>query len=220
MQAAAAMDVVRKATTLLLLTTAASAQRPLTASKMKYGKCGTSELQDFDFPSSGSTGTITSSDGRCLSVKDCLTTADHGVVVLAECGPGTCDGKHQLWSAKPVPGKADGTVYLKSELTPEKSFCLNVPQDTAWGAELAVWSGLPVGGQAGCAPIPGEDVSNQYFTPKSGQLQTDPVCRHSPVLATCEPDCCIESEPCTPPACVWSYVCQAPTVACDVCVQF
>ena len=44
----------------------------------------------------------------------------------------------------------------------------------------------------------------EYFTIKHGRIETDPVCRHTTLLTSCEPECCLQAEPCVEPACHWT----------------
>ena len=191
---------------LLLLPPAAAPDA--TESSLTYSPCGGgSDTVDFDVHEpDGGTGKIVSSDGRCLSVKDCVVPApgssgDWQAVVLEECGEGSCSGKHQQWTSIPVTGK-EGRFYLQNGLG--KGWCLNIPPNQAQAssqADLIVWGG--VGGGKGCDPSVG-DVSNQWFTLEHGHIQTDEVALSSELLTSCKPECCIAAAPCTPPACVWS----------------
>ena len=122
---------------LLLLAAAACAPATTTSSpttsKLGYSSCKTEkDIIDFDVEDKKGTGTIKAADGRCLSVKDCATQADWGAVVLQECAPSTCQGKHQQWTAKPVPGKA-GAVFLANGLGP--AWCLNIPPTKSQAAQ-------------------------------------------------------------------------------------
>ena len=36
----------------------------------------------------------------------------------------------------------------------------------------------------------------EYFTIEHGWIQTDPMCRHTTLLTSCEPECCLQAEPC------------------------
>eukprot|EP01046_Picozoa_sp_COSAG06_P050102 COSAG06_NODE_7855_length_2352_cov_2.588992_2_plen_341_part_00 len=187
-----------------------SAQDADTVSKLTYDSCSTPKASDaieFDVHEpDGGTGRIVSSDGRCLSVKDCVvpapgSTGDWQAVVLEECGDGTCEGKHQQWESIPVAGK-EGMFYLQNGLG--KGWCLNIPPNrgqAAAQADLIVWGG--VGGGQGCNPAVG-DVSNQWFTFKSDHIVTDEVAVSSELLTGCKPNCCIAAAPCTPPTCTWT----------------
>lgn len=114
----------------------AAAPAASSESKLAYASCSApkdgSDTVEFDIHEpSGGTGLIVASDGRCLSVKDCVvpaagSTGDWNAVVLEECGAGTCEGKHQQWTSIAVAGK-DGSFYLENGLG--KGWCLNIPPD-------------------------------------------------------------------------------------------
>jgi hypothetical protein len=81
---------------------------PPHASALKFKPCEKdSAAQRFKIPAAGETGLVVDSDtGRCLAVLDCLLpnkqpqlqAAGMGVVVLDECGAGSCDGANQQWT--------------------------------------------------------------------------------------------------------------------------
>jgi len=111
---------------------AAATNNP-TTSKLGYGSCNSGkDTVDFDIEDKKGTGTIKAADGRCLSVKDCATQADWGSVVLQECAPSTCEGKHQQWTAKPVPDKP-GATFPVNGLGPK--WCLNIPPTKGQAAQ-------------------------------------------------------------------------------------